>query len=71
MAYVVANPKEDFEMLYRRFKRKVIDEKIIAEYKEHTYFTSASEKRRRYEQEIAKKIKRANSRRKADAIKEL
>lgn len=71
MAYVVANPKEDFEVLCRRFKRKVIDEKIIAEYKEHTFFLKPSEKRRRYEQEIAKKVKRANSRRNADAFKEL
>jgi ribosomal protein S21 len=63
MAFVISKEKESFENLLRRFKKKVLDEHIISDYREKTYFMKPSEKRRKYEKERIKKIKKANSRR--------
>jgi len=71
MAQVVAREKESFESLLRRFKRKVIDERIVSTYRERTYFLKPSEKRRLYEKEIRKKVRKANARREADLIRDI
>jgi len=66
MAQVYAREKENFESLLRRFKKKVLDEKIITTFRERTYFMKPSEKRRRDEIERQKKIRKANARRNSD-----
>jgi ribosomal protein S21 len=71
MASVYLKEKESFESLLRRFKKKVIDERIVTNYRERTYFLKPSQKRRLYEKEKQKKIRKANAKRTADAIKEL
>jgi len=63
MATVVAREKESFESLLRRFKKKVLDERIVSTYRERTYFMKPSQKRRRDEIEKRKKIKKFNARR--------
>lgn len=62
MAQVFLREKESFESLLRRFKKKVIDERIVTSYRERTYFQKPSEKRRRAEIERQKKIRKANAR---------
>jgi ribosomal protein S21 len=71
MVSVYLKEKENFESLLRRFKKKVTDERIVTNYRERTYFLKPSQKRRLYEKEKQKKIRKANARRTADAIKEL
>ena len=61
MIKVIAKEKETFDSLYRRFRKKCVDERIIAEYRERTYFLKPSAKRRLYEKERLKKIKKANA----------
>jgi len=71
MAVVYLKEKENFESLLRRFKKKVIDERVVSTCRERSYFTSASQKRRAYEKEIKKKVKKANARREAEMFREL
>ena len=71
MATVVAKANESFESILRRFKKKVIDERIVTNYRERTYFLKPSQKRRLYEKEKQKKIRKANARRIAELTKDL
>ena len=66
MAVVYAKEKENFESLLRRFRKKVLDERVISTYRERTYFISSSEKKRRKKIETQKKIRKANARRESD-----
>jgi ribosomal protein S21 len=52
---------ESFESMYRRFRKKCTDERILAEFRERTYFLKPSAKRRLYEKEKQKRIKKANA----------
>lgn len=71
MAQVFLKEKESFESLLRRFKKKVIDERVVSTCRERSYFISASQKRRLYEKEIKKKIRKANARREAELFREV
>jgi ribosomal protein S21 len=71
MVNVIAKKDESFESLLRRFRKKVIDERVVSTCRERSYFTSASQKRRLYEKEIKKKIRKANARREAEMFREL
>ena len=53
MAYVEVNEKESIENALRRFKRKVISEEIIKDYKKHQHFVPPGQKA---------KLKSANAR---------
>ena len=44
MAYVEVNEKESIENALRRFKRKVISEEIIKDYKKHQHFVPPGQK---------------------------
>ena len=65
MAQVKQKDNEPFESLYRRFRKKVTDERIIAHYREHTAFLKPSAWKRLEQKERLKKIKRANARRRS------
>lgn len=54
---------EELELMIKKFHRKTIEERIVANARERSYYTKPSERRRREEQERKKKIRRANSRR--------
>lgn len=58
MAYVEKKDNEDFEYLYKRFKKKVNDEKILKEFKKHSHFMTDLEKRKMKEKDRMKKLKR-------------
>ena len=53
LAYVELNPNEAIENALRRFKRKVITEEIIKDYKKHAHFIPPGQKA---------KLKSANAR---------
>ena len=57
MAYVVAKEHEDFDSLYKKFKRKVNDEKIIKLCRLHERFLNPAEKRKL---KLKEKLKKAN-----------
>lgn len=53
LAYIELNANESIENALRRFKRKVITEEIIKDYKKHAYFIPPGQKA---------KLKSANAR---------
>ena len=53
MAYIELNPNEPIEVALRRFKRKVMTEEIIKDYKKHQHFIPPGQKA---------KLKSANAR---------
>lgn len=52
---------DDFEKMLKIFKRKVLNEGILKEYKEKSRFEKKSDKRRRYKKEIESKIRKINN----------
>jgi ribosomal protein S21 len=62
---------EELDDMLRRFKRKVIEERIVATCRERGSYMKPSEKRRAYEKEIKAKVRKANSRREADITKDI
>jgi ribosomal protein S21 len=72
MAQVFAKDgKENLDSLLRRFRRKVLEERIINNCRERSYFMKPSERRRREEQEKKKRIRKANSRRESEFIRDI
>ena len=56
-ALVFAKNGEDFESLYKRFKKKVNKSSIIADVKAKMYYEKPSDKKRRKKNESLRKIK--------------
>jgi len=53
MAFITVNPNESIESALRRFKRKVMTEEIIKDFKKHSHFLPPGQKA---------KLKSANAR---------
>ncbi len=62
MAYIALNNNESIENALRRFKRKVITEEIIKDYKKHSHFVPPGQKA---------KLKSANARKRNNKRKRM
>lgn len=58
MAFVISRKSEEFEGLYKRFKRKVFAEGLLKEVKNKKRYNKPSEKRRMKEIQRLKKIRK-------------
>jgi small subunit ribosomal protein S21 len=63
MATVINDGRMDFEQMLKIFKRKVTNEGVVREFKEHEFFEKPSHKKHRETQELKKRIKKLNKKR--------